>query len=160
METQTIYNEPPEASNVPEEPNIKKNNSSNTSHHLVFSLISLIVLLVAVGGVYYWQHNKVNSLNNQLTIAKASVISKSTSTTSSSTSISSNQQSYLYLYTYGVKIPLTSNIKDLYYVDQKDQSDDLLLFSTQSLQQADLACLATPQNYYFTYKLYRHQYKD
>lgn len=42
------------------------NKVPSKAHHLVFALVSLIVLIVGMGAVYIWQHHKVNELNNQL----------------------------------------------------------------------------------------------
>ena len=56
------------------------NKKVSITHHLLFSLLSLLVLIVGMGSVYVWQHHKVNELNNQLnnyqtTLVKDSKIS-------------------------------------------------------------------------------------
>lgn len=103
-----------------------KNKSIGKTHHIVFGLISLVVLMALVGGVYEWQHKKVESLNQQLisenllqgkldnevsTLLKE-VANKDTSTTTISPSPSTH---YLTITQIGIKIPLTNTISDATY---------------------------------------------
>jgi hypothetical protein len=128
------------------------------AHRFIFGYISLIILVAAVAGVYAWQHNKVKSLQSEVTAANLKIAS--TSAASSTSSKQSSSQEYLYLYDYGVKIPLSSGIKDLYFVDYKAASYDALDFSTQSLTNSDQSCLAVPEagkNYSFNDELGNNQ---
>ena len=38
----------------------------SAAHHLLFGLASLLVVVVAAGAVYVWQHHKVTTLNTQI----------------------------------------------------------------------------------------------
>jgi hypothetical protein len=95
-------------------------------------IILVILLAVAVVGVYLWQHQKVTKLQTQLTPS------------ASAASLTSGQ--YLYMYDYGIKLPLTNGIKDLYYVSARSNSidGDVLDFSSETLSNADMQCTAEP----------------
>jgi hypothetical protein len=41
-------------------------NTKNLAHHLGFGLVSLAIVILAASTVYLWQHQKVNSLNEQI----------------------------------------------------------------------------------------------
>ena len=36
------------------------NSGIATKHHLIYGFISLVVLVLGMGSVYFWQHSKVN----------------------------------------------------------------------------------------------------
>ena len=109
------------------------------SRGLLLGCVALIILIVAVAGVYEWQHSKVKSLETKL------------ASTSTAQAPSLGQQ-YLYLNSYGLRIPLTKDIQDLYYTDLKSSDSDLLSFSTQSLTNAEPSCMAVPNNYLYSYQ--------
>ena len=47
--------------------NFTKNTTKRgANHHLIFGLLSLLILAVGIGAVYFWQHQKVNSLDHQI----------------------------------------------------------------------------------------------
>ena len=132
---------------MPTPPGAQPSKQKRIPSYLAWILV--VILIVAVCPVYVWQNNKVKNLNNKVTSLNSQVISSSRATTSSS-------KAYLYLYKFGVKIPLSSSIEDLYYIDYKLSGDnlsyDVLSFSTQSLGQTDPSCWATATDEYYEYE--------
>jgi hypothetical protein len=118
-----------------------------TLSYLVWILV--LILLIAIGLVYVWQNQKVKNLNKKVASLNSQVINSGRATTGSS-------KDYLNLYKYGVKIPLSSSIDDLYYVDYTLSGGglnyDVLSFSTQSLGQTNPSCWATPTDQYYEYQ--------
>ena len=53
------------------------NKTVSAAHHLLFSLLGLLVLVVGMGSVYTWQHHKVNTLNGQLNNYQATLVKDS-----------------------------------------------------------------------------------
>ena len=53
------------------------NKAVSTTHHLMFSLLGVVVLIIGMGSVYAWQHHKVNALNNQLNNYQATLVKDS-----------------------------------------------------------------------------------
>jgi type II secretory pathway pseudopilin PulG len=51
---------------IPQPSGQPSNKVPSNTHHLVFGLLSLAVLIVGMSMVYLWQHHKVNELNTQL----------------------------------------------------------------------------------------------
>ena len=52
-----------------------------------------------------------------------------------------------------MKIPLTNDIQDLYYIQFKDSlNENVLAFSTQSLANAEPGCFAVPTTYSYSYE--------
>lgn len=116
---------------------------------LVLLWLLIILLLVGIAGVYEWQHKKVSELQAQLNTGSSS---KQFIVKHPLPPVVNSSTQYLYLYDYGLKIPLTKDIEDLYYVNYKSSSNNILSFSTQSLANYDFACLAEPANgYVFSY---------
>jgi len=111
----------------------------------VFKFV-LIILFVALcsGGVYYWQHSKVTSLNVQETglinqIAKLQKEIKTTTSTSSSTTPSSPTS--LVIQEWGIKMPLSSPISDAYYYFNNGYA----YLSVQSLSNTQCAANSTSE---------------
>ena len=50
------------------------NKTVSTTRHLIFGLLSLLVLIVSMGAVYLWQHHKVDALSNQLNNYQATLV--------------------------------------------------------------------------------------
>jgi hypothetical protein len=66
---------------IPKPDNLANAQSSSSkvsaTHHLVFGLVSLLVLVAGIGAVYLWQHHKVNELNDKLNNYQAALIKDS-----------------------------------------------------------------------------------
>jgi len=126
------------------------NPESKSKGSLIFIILLILLLIAGVASTYLWQHKKVTNLQNALNIKSSKI-----TTTSGASTTSDTTQPYLYLYSYGVKIPLSKDIEDLYYVDWKSSDSDTLNFSTQSLSNAEPSCLPVPQNQYsYSYELF------
>lgn len=100
-------------------------------------MVLLILALALAAGTYVWQHQKVTKLTAQLNASPAAKQTKG----------------YLYMYDYGIKLPLTSGIKDLYYVSARsnDVDGDVLDFSSETLSNADMQCTAEPAGNVFSF---------
>lgn len=88
---------PPTYTSVPRENIAPPKSSHSLSHHIWFSLISLILLVLVTAGIYEWQHHKVKGLETQVTSLNAEVnklnaenSKSSTTKTSASTTNSSS----------------------------------------------------------------------
>lgn len=94
----------------------------------------VVLLILAVVGVYLWQHKKVTDLQDSKTAGNTSAVTTSPG------------GRYLYMYDYGIKVPLTNSIRDLYYVSlrSKQVNGDELSFSSEILTNEDIACSALP----------------
>lgn len=53
------------------------NKVQDNTHHLVFGLLSLLVLIVGMGAVYLWQQHRVNELNSKLDNYQATLVKDS-----------------------------------------------------------------------------------
>jgi hypothetical protein len=53
------------------------NKKVSTTHHLVFGLLSLLILVVGISTVYFWQHHKVTTLDGQLNNYQATLVKDS-----------------------------------------------------------------------------------
>jgi uncharacterized Tic20 family protein len=53
------------------------NKTVSATHHLMFSLLGLLVLIIGMGSVYVWQHHKVNTLSDQLNNYQATLVKDS-----------------------------------------------------------------------------------
>jgi hypothetical protein len=53
------------------------NGQSRLKHHLIFGLVSLVILLAGMGSVYTWQHHNVERLDNQLNNYQATLVKDS-----------------------------------------------------------------------------------
>jgi hypothetical protein len=146
MENQP-FTQPQVTQQMPLQPQ-QTNNTSKPKRSYVAIFLLVIVAVAAIAGTYVWQHSKVTSLQDKLNSAKAS--------TSKASANDATAQPYLYLYSYGVKIPLSKDIEDLYYIDWKNSDNDVLSFSTQSLSNAEPSCLPVPLNQYtYSYELFK-----
>jgi cytoskeletal protein RodZ len=97
------------------------------AHKFILGYIALILLVAALGGVYSWQHKKVNdsnakiaSLQSQLSSLKSQVSKPSkeqaqSTKTTTTTPATTPSASSLQITQLGIEIPLTSSIADLSY---------------------------------------------
>jgi outer membrane murein-binding lipoprotein Lpp len=104
------------------------------AHRFIFGYLTLILLIAAVGGMYSWQHKKVNDSNAKIANLEQKVsslqsqvnkLSKQTSATSSTSSAS-----YLKITQLNIEIPLTSSLSDLSYTWDSSNSQAILGSST------------------------------
>ncbi len=54
-----------------------KTRTVGISHHLVFSLLSLLIMALGMSAIYVWQHHKVNALNAELNNYQATLVKDS-----------------------------------------------------------------------------------
>jgi hypothetical protein len=119
------------------------------AHKFILGYVLLIFMAAAVGGVYEWQQSKVKNLQSQLNSAKSEVANNTANVSTNNVS----GQDFLYLNTYGLKIPLTKDIQDLYYVELNGANgNNELVFSTQSLANVETGCMAVPTNFAYSYE--------
>jgi outer membrane murein-binding lipoprotein Lpp len=93
------------------------------AHRFIFAYFALIILVAVAGGVYAWQHKKVNdsntriaSLQSQLSGLQSQVNKLSKQAQASQASSSSSSVKYLDIPEEGIKFQLSSAISDAYYV--------------------------------------------
>lgn len=106
--------------------------TTNNNQIILFGIIAFLIVLLVIS--FISQSSKINRLQKQVkTLSTTHIVANN------------NSLDYLYLYKFNFKIPLTSNMLDLYYTDYKNPAGyDQLSFSTQSLANASPSCLAAP----------------
>lgn len=124
-----------------------KNNQSGAAHIVVI----LLVILIAVVGVVGWKvwDNNKNKSNNT-----SSITNNSSQSSSNDNSSSVDKKAYLEIPELGVKITLSEEIEDAYYVIVKKDSRTTASISTKSLDNISKNCSASEDYfggiYYFT----------
>ena len=66
-----------------------KKTYNSRQHHIIFSSVSLIILVIAVSLVYFWKQQEVNSLNTQLANASTAVNNQKAQVTDGDKALSS-----------------------------------------------------------------------
>lgn len=76
----------------------------NHAHKFIYGYIALIVLAAAMGGIYAWQHKKVNSLNTKVSSLQGQVTTLNASLAKSNAALNSTK-TWSYENTYSLVYP-------------------------------------------------------
>ncbi len=107
----------PMAPTPPTPPNVKEVNSKfNFLKSKILILVGIIVVLILLSGAYFLGKNSVS--NNLIVNNPSPTNSPTTTITATPTTTSAQTKNFLEIPEYGVKIALSENIKDAYYLPE------------------------------------------